>query len=348
MSLHYFAAGSSRNNSNPADSCSYRFISSSHKDLPENRQYKLTVRQQPQQSKACITNDHDYRHSIDPAPILQLEWLNCSSSQTKQCLQSPFYFVAVNIVSANDTTQLLPIDQYLVGTTASSLYRLRDLDDADAGFFIFTDLAVKQEGEYRLHFSLFEIAGDNVQNRQSMLSDTFTAYEPKRFPGPLEPTTLSRCLYNQGIKMRIRKEYRRQAVNAKTATTRKRSFQIIDCQQQRNASPAAATSSKSNMLHKRSKHERTFLPAYATNDAYFGKWQTTLLKKQQEQQHATGIPSPPTSIAGTTPPPPDIRPTSHHYAAPSILHSSRCWGRLYHLHLIPFARQRSLSSHPLL
>lgn len=52
---------------------------------------------------------------------------------------------------------------------------------------------------------------DNVQNRQSMLSDTFTAYEPKRFPGPLEPTTLSRCLYNQGIKMRIRKEYRRQA-----------------------------------------------------------------------------------------------------------------------------------------
>lgn len=65
----------------------------------------------------------------------------------------------MNIVSANDTTQLLPIDQHLVGTTASSLYRLRDLDDTDAGFFIFTDLAVKKEGEYRLHFSLFEIAG---------------------------------------------------------------------------------------------------------------------------------------------------------------------------------------------
>lgn len=74
-------------------------------------------------------------------------------------MQSPFYFVAVNIVSISDTTQLLPIDQYLVGTTASSLYRLRDLDKADAGFFIFTDLAVKQQGEYRLHFSLFEMVG---------------------------------------------------------------------------------------------------------------------------------------------------------------------------------------------
>lgn len=74
-------------------------------------------------------------------------------------MQSPFYFVAVNIVSTSDTTQLLPIDQYLVGTTASSLYRLRDLDEADAGFFIFTDLAVKQQGEYRLHFSLFEMVG---------------------------------------------------------------------------------------------------------------------------------------------------------------------------------------------
>ncbi|KAI7886107.1 hypothetical protein K492DRAFT_203434 [Lichtheimia hyalospora FSU 10163] len=370
MSLHYSATSSSMSNNNTADSCSYRFISSSLKDLPENREYNLIVKQQPRQSKACITNDHDYRHVIDPVPILQLEWLNCSSTQTKQYLQSPFYFVAVNIVAASDTMQLLPVDQYLVGTTVSSLYRLKDMDDTDAGFFIFTDLAVKQRGEYRLHFSLFEIDGDNIQNRQSMLSDIFTAYEPKRFPGPLEPTALSRCLYNQGIKMRIRKEYRRQTVDARTTTPKKRNFQIINCQQQRK-SPFTSTTNKFNTLHKRSKHERNFLPTYATHDdAYFGKWQTTLSKKQQQQQQqhsTTDIPSPPTSIVGTTPPPDNILSTSHDASFPLMLHPSRCWGsklpplkaimddhigllihdRTLPPPLIPFVHQRnSLSSHP--
>ena len=63
-----------------------------------------------------------------------------------------------NIVTDDDPeTLLLPSQDYLSGSTVSSLYRLRDIDNSDGGFFVFGDLAVKKEGKYRLHFSLFEI-----------------------------------------------------------------------------------------------------------------------------------------------------------------------------------------------
>lgn len=63
-----------------------------------------------------------------------------------------------NLVTEEDTeTPLLPVKNYLSGTTVSSLYRLRDVDNSDGGFFVFGDLAVKQEGKFKLRFSLFEI-----------------------------------------------------------------------------------------------------------------------------------------------------------------------------------------------
>ena len=146
----------------------------------------------------------------------------------RKSLQSPFYFLVANIVREDDPSQLLlPSQEYLSGSTVSSLYRLRDIDNSDGGFFVFGDLAVKKEGRYRLHFSLFEITEyvastqfctlltyiislfrGTVQNRKTLLSDEFTVYLPKRFPGPHEATFLSRTFCDQGVKMRIRKEHR--------------------------------------------------------------------------------------------------------------------------------------------
>lgn len=65
----------------------------------------------------------------------------------------------VNIVHAEnpDTTCPLPTKEYLSGATVSSLYRLRDIDNTDGGFFVFGDLAVKKQGYFRLYFSLFEM-----------------------------------------------------------------------------------------------------------------------------------------------------------------------------------------------
>ena len=100
----------------------------------------------------------------------------------RNCLQSPFYFVVANLVRCNqfcNDKDQEPLENYLVGTTVSSLYRLRDMDNtgknnglkapphpvteigktiySDGGFFVFGDLSVRKEGDYKLHFSLFEI-----------------------------------------------------------------------------------------------------------------------------------------------------------------------------------------------
>ncbi|CAO3697083.1 unnamed protein product [Umbelopsis ramanniana] len=123
--------------------------------------------------------------------------------------QSPHYFMCANLVHPHDHTKLyLPVQNYLTGTIVSSLHRLKDIDNSDGAFFVFGDLAVKEEGEFRLLFSLFEIEDTVVRTRKTILSDVFTVYAPRHFPGPLPSTFLSRSFSDQGVRMRIRKEHR--------------------------------------------------------------------------------------------------------------------------------------------
>jgi len=49
--------------------------------------------------------------------------------------------------------------RYTSGQTVSSLFQLKDVDNTDAGFFVFPDLGVKVEGEFRLKLDLYEIVG---------------------------------------------------------------------------------------------------------------------------------------------------------------------------------------------
>ncbi|KAI7886277.1 hypothetical protein K492DRAFT_177807 [Lichtheimia hyalospora FSU 10163] len=129
-----------------------------------------------------------------------------------------------NLVAADDPTcTLLPTEEYLVGTTVSSLYRLRDIDNMDAGFFIFGDLAVLKEGQFRLHFSLFEMTGDEVRNCKTIMTDPFIVYPPKQFPGFDESTFLTRSFSDQGVRLRIRKQHR---IN-NTTQPKKRKLQVI-------------------------------------------------------------------------------------------------------------------------
>ncbi|RJE24811.1 developmental regulator VosA [Aspergillus sclerotialis] len=69
----------------------------------------------------------------------------------------------------------VPVSQAttLAGTSVSSLHRLKDVDNngesdvllapliannqPDGGFFVFGDLSVKLEGEFRLQFNLYEM-----------------------------------------------------------------------------------------------------------------------------------------------------------------------------------------------
>ncbi|KAI8089255.1 velvet factor-domain-containing protein [Halteromyces radiatus] len=253
--------------SDPAQSsCSYRFISSSLTHLPSSREYDITIRQQPVRAKMSVINERD-RRPIEPPPILQMKWLHCSPEETKKCLQSPFYFLVANLVDVahGKNELLLPAQDYLSGTTVSSLYRLRDIDNKDGGFYVFGDLSVKQSGEFKLQFSLFEIVDQVVQNRQTLLSSPFKVYLPKHFPGPLEATFLSRTFSDQGVKMRIRKEHRLQTT---TSTTRKR--KTTD----RRSSPANNENELNTNTVERDSKRKLTPPSYAppSQDVHFGRF----------------------------------------------------------------------------
>ncbi|KAG2229720.1 hypothetical protein INT48_006425 [Thamnidium elegans] len=184
-------------------SCTYRFMHSSLSELSNDRSYNVILRQQPERAKISIPNERDKR-SIEPPPILQLQWINCTEEEEKKSLQSPFYFMVVNIIQV-ESNDILSSQEYLSGSTVSSLYRLRDIDNTDGGFFVFGDLAVKKQGYFKLQFNLFELIDEKVENRKVVYSNEFWVYTNKLYPGPIESTFLSRTFADQGIKMRIRK-----------------------------------------------------------------------------------------------------------------------------------------------
>ncbi|KAI5777480.1 velvet factor-domain-containing protein [Geopyxis carbonaria] len=110
--------------------------------------------------------------------------------------------------SVHDSPSPIPPHQALAGTLVSSLHRLKDIDNSDGGFFVFGDLSVKIEGEFRLRFSLFEMLKNEVVHIKSITSEPFTVYAAKNFPGMSESTFLSRSFGDQGVRLRIRKEPR--------------------------------------------------------------------------------------------------------------------------------------------
>lgn len=98
---------------------------------------------------------------------------------------------------------------------------------APAGYFIFPDLSVRHEGQFRLSFSLYEELkrvedGDKVEesgsnsqpqeasvtHRLEVKSEVMQVYSAKKFPGLTESTALSRTVAEQGCRVRIRRDVR--------------------------------------------------------------------------------------------------------------------------------------------
>ncbi|KAF8542280.1 velvet factor-domain-containing protein [Trichophaea hybrida] len=169
--------------------------------------YELHIRQGPERARVAGVKEKD-RKPVDPPPIIQLK-IRDDTDPAQNYLQSPYYFMCTNLYSAvHDSPSLIPPHQALAGTLVSSLHRLKDIDNSDGGFFVFGDLSVKIEGEFRLRFSLFEMMKNEVVHIKSITSEPFTVYAAKNFPGMSESTFLSRSFGDQGVRLRIRKEPR--------------------------------------------------------------------------------------------------------------------------------------------
>lgn len=161
---------------------------------------------------------------MDPPPIIQLR-TGAGDQTSLNFLQNPYTFVCANLVSPNEDRIALPAAEALTGTLVSSLYRLKDTDNSDGGFFIFGDISIKIEGTFRLRFSLFEvttrsaasISHNEVSHLRSIVSGPFTVYSSKTFPGVLDSTFLSRSFCDQGVRIKIRKEIRIQVKSTRPA-----------------------------------------------------------------------------------------------------------------------------------
>ncbi|MCJ1312200.1 hypothetical protein MMC25_005874 [Agyrium rufum] len=173
--------------------------------------YNLTVRQAPERAKVATGKEKD-RKPVDPPPIIQLH-INDPEDPAHNYLQSPYFFMCCTLWHSHEDKAVEPSSEpLLTGSLVSSLHRLKDSDNhanrADGGFFVFGDLSVKVEGEYRLRFSLYDMLRKEVRYIAGITTPVFTVFSSKLFGGMSESTFLSRSFGDQGVRLRIRKETR--------------------------------------------------------------------------------------------------------------------------------------------
>lgn len=179
-------------------------------DTTDSTKFELVIRQEPESARVYSAKGKEKR-PIDPPPIIQLR-VHDESDSTQHYLQNPYYFMCAKILNATDKDgPSLGYGDALSGNIVSSLYRLKDLDNTDAGFFVFGDIFMKLEGQFRLKFSLYEVVTSRdrkleVTYIKSIVSSTFVGYSSKLFPGIMQSTVLSRNFSDQGVRIRPKKE----------------------------------------------------------------------------------------------------------------------------------------------
>ncbi|KAJ1896105.1 hypothetical protein LPJ66_004191, partial [Kickxella alabastrina] len=150
------------------------------------------------------------RRPIDPPPIIQLIVQDPLNPNSNSYTTNPTFFMQVVLMDEAAKAPLRYLKGHraaaMAGSMVSPLHTLRDASSMQGAYFVFSDLSVRTEGSFRLRFDLFEMEGEMVHQRASIISDIFSVYSPKRFPGMMESTRLSKLFAEQGLRIRIRTE----------------------------------------------------------------------------------------------------------------------------------------------
>ncbi|KAJ2065874.1 hypothetical protein GGH13_005945, partial [Coemansia sp. S155-1] len=175
-----------------------------------SQHYELIIRQQPERSRVGSISEKMDRRPIDPPPIIQLIKHDSMDPLSNAYTVSPAFIMQVMLMDEAGKTPLRQIKGHqaaaMAGALVSPLHTLRDMTGSQGAYFVFSDLSVRIEGSFRLRFELYEMEGDTVHHRASALSGVFSVYSPKRFPGMMESTPLSKLFAEQGLRIRIRTE----------------------------------------------------------------------------------------------------------------------------------------------
>ena len=144
---------------------------------------------------------------IDPPPIVQL---HVHDSADPDEMRYPFNVVHCTLWSVDgnsDETALRGADKRvtrrLMGTLVSSPFVGQDEEGKVGCFFCFPDLSCRTNGSYRLRFVLMQLKPSDLQPAgytpilTEALSDVFTVYSAKEFPGMRPSTALTKALKRQ-------------------------------------------------------------------------------------------------------------------------------------------------------
>ncbi|KAI0133683.1 velvet factor-domain-containing protein [Xylariales sp. AK1849] len=180
--------------------------------------YQIQVIQNPTCGRVAIGKEKD-RKPLDPPPFVKLT-VPEANDPTKIHMHSPYLIIHAYLEPAPSATPVREEDRrnvgpQLVGTTASSLHRLKADDNHDVAIFVFPDLTVKREGFFILRFVLMNLEEDPTSGSIGdwvticeCHSQTFQVFSPRGFPGMAESTFLTRSFSDQGVRLRLRKDSR--------------------------------------------------------------------------------------------------------------------------------------------
>ena len=120
-----------------------------------------------------------------------------------------------NADGTNEETALVQPDRRttrrLMGQLVASPSVAKDEHDVEGCFFCFPDLSCRTHGKYRLRFVLMRIdptdlvVGGFSPILTEVLSDVFTVYTAKDFPGMRPSSALTRALKLQGCNIQVKK-----------------------------------------------------------------------------------------------------------------------------------------------
>ncbi|KAI2612130.1 velvet factor-domain-containing protein [Hypoxylon fragiforme] len=179
--------------------------------------YRLHVRQQPAAARSCGFGERD-RRVIDPPPIVQVFIDDPKASQEEIRSQLKFRFSVMHCTIWNQTGDQdcsgMPDDyrqqRRLMGTIVSSPFVGFDENNEEGCFFCFPDLSCRTPGTFRLRFSLVVLDPNSVPGSRTpvcaiAMSNEFTVYNAKDFPGMRASTALTKRLKEQGCLISIKK-----------------------------------------------------------------------------------------------------------------------------------------------
>ncbi|OCK82973.1 hypothetical protein K432DRAFT_390814 [Lepidopterella palustris CBS 459.81] len=180
--------------------------------------YEIRVRQQPIAARACGFGERD-RRVIDPPPIIQLlvtdPKTGVADSDELRYSLNVVHCTLWNADGTNEETALVQPDRRttrrLMGQLVASPSVAKDEHDVEGCFFCFPDLSCRTHGKYRLRFVLMRIDPMNLHVGgfspilTEVLSDVFTVYTAKDFPGMRPSSALTRALKLQGCNIQVKK-----------------------------------------------------------------------------------------------------------------------------------------------